>query len=999
MTPERWVRVQEVFHAATERSPESRAAFLDEACRGDPELRKEVESLFSTSDDVPSGFLESPAIEDLPALSATEIAAPRPVRKGMRLGPYEILAPLGAGGMGEVYRARDERLGREVAIKVLPAEVAADSQRLRRFEKEARSASALNHPNIVTIYDIGQSDGISFIAMELVNGQTLRDPLKHGVIPTKRLLAIATQAADGLAKAHEAGIVHRDLKPENVMVTKEGLVKLLDFGLAKLTSTGSGSSGEGSKLPTMTGTTPGVIVGTVGYMSPEQANGERIDFRSDQFSLGSILYEMAAGKRAFQKKTPIDTLGAILNEEPEPLAAVNPKAPTQLRWIVERCLAKDPRQRYSSTDDLARDLAHLRDHLSEATSGVAPGARARRRLGRPALIGAAALLLVAGAALVLRLTKPQPTPGPPLKVRQLTANSAENPVGSGDLSLDGKYLAYADRTGMHVELIETGEVRSIPEPEELKGRGTGWEIGPWHPDGTRFYVNAHTRSGDGGGPSSAGTSIWSVLVMGGPPRKLREDADVISVSPDGASVAFGTKNWSRPKPDGSTEDGDREIWLMGPGGEHAHKQFEADANGTLLGLLWFRDGQRVAYTRVGESTSRAVSQDLKGGTMTTILPSKWVDPDVLEKSNSGAWSPDGRWIYSMPEPERDNFTGTSYNFWELPIDPHTGEVLGKPRRLTSWTGFSINASGTIGDGKRLAFLRWASLSTVYLASLDAGGAVIGIPRHFTLSESESWPVGWTADGKTLVFISDRNGHNGIYRQSVTDETAEPLVAGPEGAEDACVSADGAWVIYRASSESGDSKLPVQFMRTPIAGGSSQLVFTARKDAWLGCARSPSRLCVVGEPTEDRKQAVFSSFDPVKGRGAELIRTDMDPQKRNFGSAGFLSPDGTRIAFFSYSPGDPIQIHSLQGQPTQEVRVKGWKDVGSLRWAADGKGFFVGTVSAGTAFLLHVDLQGNATVFWQQPGAHWLAGVESPDGRHLAIVGANTSTNMWMMENF
>ncbi len=262
---------------------------------------------------------------------------------GSRLGPYEILSPLGAGGMGEVFRARDTRLAREVAIKVLPAAVASDPERLKRFEKESRAASALNHPCIVTIYDIGSTDGVSWIAMELVEGKTLRELLASGALPVKRLLPLATSVAEGLAKAHEAGIVHRDLKPENVMVTRDGLVKILDFGLAKLSSTGSGS-GEGSHLPTMTGTTPGVVVGTVGYMSPEQASGEALDFRSDQFSFGSVLYEMATGKRAFLKKTAIDTLGAILNTEPEPIAQLNPQVPAPLRWIAERCLAKDPRE-------------------------------------------------------------------------------------------------------------------------------------------------------------------------------------------------------------------------------------------------------------------------------------------------------------------------------------------------------------------------------------------------------------------------------------------------------------------------------------------------------------------------------------------------------------------------------------------------------------------------------------------------------------------------------
>src|SRR5512135_1471940 len=288
-----------------------------------------------------------------------------PLSSGERLGSYEILGPLGAGGMGEVYRARDTRLSREVAVKVLPAELASDVGRLRRFEKEAQAASALNHPNIVTIYEIGTSDSRSYIAMELVSGKTLRELLFPGPLPVKRSLQIGVQIAEGLAKAHEAGVVHRDLKPENIMVTKDGLVKILDFGVAKLRSA-AGESGEETNIPTETGTRPGVILGTAGYMSPEQAGGQPIDFRSDQFSLGSILYELVSGKRAFQGKTGVDTLAAILNEDPQPLADLSPQAPAPLRWIVERCLAKTPEGRFGATWDLARDLATVRDHLTEA---------------------------------------------------------------------------------------------------------------------------------------------------------------------------------------------------------------------------------------------------------------------------------------------------------------------------------------------------------------------------------------------------------------------------------------------------------------------------------------------------------------------------------------------------------------------------------------------------------------------------------------------------------
>src|SRR5512135_343822 len=237
-----------------------------------------------------------------------------------KIGPYEIVAPLGAGGMGEVFRARDAKLGREIAIKVLPESMAEDRARRLRFEQEARSASALNHPNILTIYDIGEADGALYIAMELVEGKSLRELLASGEpLPTRRLLDLAVQIAEGLAKAHGAGIVHRDLKPENLMVSKDGYVKILDFGLAKLTETPAAS--VASVLPTAVAppTEPGTVMGTVGYMSPEQASGQPVDFRSDQFSFGAIVYEMATGRRAFQRKTSAETLAAIIREEPESL--------------------------------------------------------------------------------------------------------------------------------------------------------------------------------------------------------------------------------------------------------------------------------------------------------------------------------------------------------------------------------------------------------------------------------------------------------------------------------------------------------------------------------------------------------------------------------------------------------------------------------------------------------------------------------------------------------
>jgi serine/threonine-protein kinase len=315
---------------------------------------------------------------------------------GTRIGRYEVLEKLGSGGMGEVYRAKDVTLGREAALKLLPAGVRSDPDRLRRFEQEARSASALNHPNIVTIYEVSLEGESPFIAMELVQGHTLRTLLAgRRPLPIKQALDLAAQLAEGLGRAHALGIVHRDLKPENIMVTADGLLKILDFGLAKLQEPPQPLD---SQAPTEAGTRPGVLLGTVGYMSPEQASGKPVDFRSDQFSCGAILYEVVTGERAFDRETPVQTLAAIIEDQPPPIVSHNAAVPPPFRWVVERCLAKTPDDRYVSTLDMARELRTLASRVDETTaSGPLPPLD---RLGHSGRTLAAAAFLCAGFALL-----------------------------------------------------------------------------------------------------------------------------------------------------------------------------------------------------------------------------------------------------------------------------------------------------------------------------------------------------------------------------------------------------------------------------------------------------------------------------------------------------------------------------------------------------------------------------------------------------------------------
>jgi hypothetical protein len=595
VTPDQFRRAQEVFASAIKRSAESRAGYLDGACGDDAELRREVESLLASHDSASEGFLEKPAIEGMESITPPT-SARKPLSKGAKLGSFEILGPLGAGGMGEVYRARDPRLGRDVAIKVLPLEVASDRERLKRFEKEARSASALNHPNIVTIYETGTSDGLPWIAMEHVEGETLRTLLADGPLQTKKLLGVAVQVAEGLARAHEAGIVHRDLKPENVMVTKDGLVKILDFGLAKLQGPVSGGSDKESQLPTVTGTSPGIILGTVGYMSPEQASGKPVDFRSDQFSFGSILYEMATGRRAFQKKTAVETLTAILNEEPEPIAALAPQTPAPVRWIVARCLAKEPRQRYSSTDDLARDLSSLREHLSEASLGIAAIERPRAGL-RPWLGALAAIALLVAGAVAQHWWAGRDLPLTVPTFKQLTFRHGN--VGLARFTHDGRTVAYAavwDGRPKEVFTLRTDSVNSTTVGL------TGADVLSVSSKG-ELAVLLEKEGIERG-------TLARLPLTGGTPREIAENVTFADWAPNGEDLAIARLVNGRRR-------------LEYPIGTVLYQGDFASS------LRVSPDGQRVAFSENGS----IVTVDRKG--TRRVVSSGWINDPLV------SWSPRG----------------------------------------------------------------------------------------------------------------------------------------------------------------------------------------------------------------------------------------------------------------------------------------------------------------------------------------------------------------------
>src|SRR5512141_576669 len=446
---------------------------------------------------------------------------------GSRLGPYEIVAPLGAGGMGEVYRARDPRLGREVAIKVLPESFSQDADRLKRFEQEARAAGVLNHPNITAVYDIGTHEGAPYVVSELLEGETLRGRLAGGALSSRKCIDYALQIAHGLAAAHEKGIVHRDLKPENLFVTNDGRVKILDFGLAKLTL--NEARPEATSLPTATGgTEPGVVLGTLGYMSPEQVKGKPADARSDIFSFGAILYEMLSGKRAFHGDSAAETMSAILREEPPDLSVTNQSVSPGLERIVRHCIEKNPEQRFHSAHDLAFDLEAL-----SGTSGTSASVAARAmgkpapRIGRLQLAGLVAGSLVAGLLAGRAIWKRAEAPPPSFK--RLTYG--RGPIASARFAPDGQMIVYAASW----DGAQKPQLYSVREesPESLRLTLPPGQVESISSKGEMLVLNLLKFST---GYARVGTLSQTPL-SGSAPRDLLEDVGNAAWSPDGSAMA------------------------------------------------------------------------------------------------------------------------------------------------------------------------------------------------------------------------------------------------------------------------------------------------------------------------------------------------------------------------------------------------------------------------------------------------------------------------------
>ncbi|MEP6994073.1 MAG: protein kinase [Acidobacteriota bacterium] len=690
---------------------------------------------------------------------------------GTKLGPYEIVALLGAGGMGEVYRARDTRLKRDVAVKVLPASMSADPERLRRFESEAEAASALNHPNILSIYDIGTEAGAPYIVSELLEGETLRMRLSGGAFTPRRAIGHALQIAQGLAAAHEKGIAHRDLKPENIFVTFDGRVKILDFGLAKLTQP-EGAGASQTNLPTVTpGTEPGVVLGTLGYMAPEQVRGKGADARSDIFSFGAILYEMLSGRRAFHGETAADTISAILTRDPPELSETNRRVPESLDRIVRHCLEKSPEARFHSASDIAFDLEAISGTSLVGAAGARSGGlpwstRFKRLLPWLALpVGVAAFVVgrqtlssrrTSGAIVggVQKLTiQPGVESFPSLSPDASTVVYEAGPAGNTDI--------YLQRVGGHNPINLTKDCdKDDAEPA-------------FSPTGDRIAF----RSECGGG------GIFVMGATGESVRRLTDFGYFPAWSPDEKEIVVSQEFFFDPY----SRTGLSSLWVIEVANGQKRKVLDQDG----VQPSWSPHGQRIAYWGlVGNTGQRDVftisAKESRPApvAVTHDPPTDW----------NPFWSADGRFLYFASD------RGGSMNLWRVRIDEASGKTLGLPESATVPAGWSGPLSAS-RDGRHIVYEALTDLPGIQRVPFDpVAGKIAGPPVDifrsslplllFEVSPDGAWiafasggsrqdlfvmhsdgtglrqltddpyrdrNVAWSRDGKQIFFMSDRGG--------------------------------------------------------------------------------------------------------------------------------------------------------------------------------------------------------------------------------------------------
>jgi len=920
------------------------------------------------------------------------------IAAGTKLGHYEIISQLGAGGMGEVYLAYDARLDRKVALKLLPPDLATHSDRMRRFVQEAKATAALNHPNIAHVYEIGEADGLHFIAMEFIDGTTLREKIYREQTPLPKLLRYLQHAAEGLAKAHAAGIIHRDLKPDNIMITRDGHAKVLDFGLAKLLEpaaapereTESGRLGEDETLipqssprpssPHSTShTSPGVIMGTVGYMSPEQAQGkpEEIDTRSDTFSFGCILFEATTGHKPFADESIIKALHKLVYEPAPSLAEFNPSAPAELQRIVRRCLEKDRDERYQTIKDVAIELKQLRREMDEGhdtqipnrsdttpqpSANTTSASNEQLRNGfwsKRLLLIVFIFPLIAGLAVLyaVKLRKSSTSRAKHFQSMTIARVTNEGNVETAAVSPDGQYIAYSleesGKRSLWTKHLGTGSRVQIVAPHEAYAMNAS----TFSPDGYVYYtVN------DEANPQGA---LFQVPVLGGIPKKLiSRVAQPISVSRDGKQIAFARHHQK------GTKD---ELFVANSDGSNERLILTVDEPHWLGGSnpAWSPDGRSVAVAYGSEDRNEVTGRNLgmtiivisvNDGTFTPVAHSRWVYIGRVSWFNDGSGlvfiaqqhqlSPPQLWQISYPDGESQRITNdlNSYAWFSLTGTQDDSGIVAV--QSDSFSNIWVATVGQAGSEKPLTVrknalegsrgLAWtANVGVAFDASVNGKAGIWSVSteggeaRPLINGDTEDVAPEIPADGRQMIFGSHRTGGIQVWRADNDGSNQRQLTFEPGGVPGFSVSRDGRWVVYNPFT-GGIRKLSIE-----SANGSSPIELVAKGS------------CEYPQPSPDGslvaylfkdEQTLRPTIEIIKFDGGAFVKKIDLPLTALQGTYDFLfyrgwhwSPDGRALVYVNTLGGiSNLWSQAIEGGPARQITNFKSDRILTFAFSPDGK---------------------------------------------------------------
>ena len=971
MTPERYRQIGELYHAALEVDAEERAAFLDRACAGDEEMLREVESLIASHEEA-ADFIAEPALAVAAGLLAD---GPTDALIGQLVSRYKIVSLIGAGGMGQVYLAEDTELGRSVALKLLPEHFTNDSDRVRRFRQEARAASALNHPNIITIHEIGKAGERHYIATEFIDGETLRARLEGGRLRQSEALDVATQMASALAAAHDAGIIHRDVKPENVMIRRDGYVKVLDFGLAKLTERPA-LDAEGPTV-SMVRTDPGSLMGTVTYMSPEQARGLKLDARTDVWSLGVVVYEMITGRRPFEGATPSDVIVSILEREQGRLTQDGRQVSTELERIVAKALTKNTRERYQTAKEMAIDLMRLRrrldvdaeiersgppsnddditansshDRHASSETNVQKTARIndatlttsrfnfvseiKKHKSVAALSGLTLLLLLGGLGngLYQLLNRPAAVAAPftTTNVSRLTATGRAKLAA---ISPDGKYVVYAQQEdkqqGLWVKQVATGSSVQIVPPSDF---GFYWGLTFSNDSNYVYYVKTDRAAGGG-----AFNKLFQIPSLGGVSKKLMDQVDsAVAFSPDGQRFAFVRDNLKKE---------DTEIVLANADGRGeqtlaVRKAPDRFASDVATRIAWSPDGTNIACAAVSADRDgyyqSVVAVSVQDGSQKLLTSQRWSHIGQV------AWRSDGSglvmvaidddsirsspqlWHLSYPGGKARKITNDLNRFSDVSLTANAGALVTVQTNRVSniWVAPKDDESRarqiTSGTYDGSAGLAWTPDGRIVYTSESSGKQDIwmmnvdGTNQKRLTHEGQNGRPTVSHDGRHILFHSLRAGRNNIWRMDADGGGEKQLTDGKSNTHGS-YSADDRWVIY-ISRDHGNGTV----WKMPIDGGTA--VQLSGPTANLPSVSPDGKQIVCFYWDEQANPPRGAMIIPFEGGGMPTKRFNLSSGGMVYGFVLHWTLDGRDILFIDtrniwsqpLDGGEPQQLTNFQG---------------------------------------------------------------------------------------